>query len=83
MYPVSTKGAISKPLKTLTSKGTPTFTEASKPNVFPFVDTSSYGTAPQWGVVQVGNVREIKISISRIGLALYPCNIDSFVLTPW
>ena len=57
MYPVSAKGAVSHSLRILTSKGTPTFSEASTPNVFPFQDTSMYEGPPRWGVVQIGNVR--------------------------
>ena len=57
MYPVSARGAVSHSLRKLTSKGTPTFSEASTPNVFPFQDSSMYEEPPRWGVVQIGNVR--------------------------
>ena len=72
MYPVSTKGAVSTLLERLTSKGTPTFAQASNPDVFPFENNSVSARPPQWGVVQIGNVRELSINMGQVGLALDP-----------
>ena len=81
MYPVSTKGAVSTLLERLTSKGTPTFAQVSNPDIFPFENSSISTRPPQWGVVQIGNVSDLSINIGQVGLALFPSNNGSSVLT--
>ena len=50
--------------------------------MFPFENTSVSARPPPWGVVQTGNIRDLKIKIDQLVVTLRRSIIDDFLLIP-